>query len=83
MGSLRGRKFYRVGDRRLLALQLGQGFAHHLLGEARTFAALAGHAGGLSHFAIAAATVINRFADLPIGDASAEADIHKVRTIAD
>jgi hypothetical protein len=81
MFYLRCRKFYRVGDRRLAQLQVGQGFANHLLGKAGTFAALAGNAGGLAHLAVAAATFIDRIADFSVGDTSAEADIHKVRTV--
>ncbi|CAI8746533.1 hypothetical protein EMIT0P228_130168 [Pseudomonas brassicacearum] len=74
---LRGAKFYRVGDRGLCRLHFGEGFTNHFLGQAGTFAALAGYAGGLADFAIAAATFVDRFADLPVGDASAEAYIHK------
>jgi len=58
-------------------LQFGQGFANHFLGKTGTFAALASYAGGLTDFLIAAATFIDRFADLTVGDASAEANIHK------
>ena len=76
-GELRGSKFYRIRDRGLGSLQLGQGFADHFLGKAGTFTALAGYAGGLTDFLIAAATFIDRFADLTVGDASAEANIHK------
>ena len=60
----------------LRALQIAEGFAHHLLGQARTLAALAADAEALAHVAIAAATVINRIADLTVGDTLAEADIH-------
>ena len=70
-------KFCRVGDRGLGYLQFCQGFPYDLLGKAGTFAALAGNAGGFTHFLVAAATFIDRFADLSVGDASAEADIHK------
>ena len=59
-------------------MHLGEGFTNHFLGQARTFTALAGYAGGLADFAIAAATFVDRFADLPVGDASAEAYIHKL-----
>ncbi|CAI8982246.1 conserved hypothetical protein [Pseudomonas sp. IT-347P] len=76
-GQLCGCKFDRVGDRSLGGLQLGQGLADHFLGKAGTFATLAGDAGGLADFFIAAATFINRFADLSVGNASAEANIHK------
>ena len=66
----------------MAALQFGQGFANHLLGQAGTFAALAGNAGGLAYFAVAAATFVDRFANLSVGDTGAEADIHKMRTVA-
>ncbi len=58
-------------------MYLGEGFPNDLFGKARTFATLAGYAGGLSDFAVAAATLIDRFADLSVGDAGAEAYIHK------
>ena len=77
MRYLSGRKFYRVGDRCLATLQFGQGFTDHFLGKAGAFAALAGNAGGLAHLTVAAATFVDCIADLPVGDASAEADIHK------
>ena len=58
-------------------MQLRQGFPYHLLGEAGTFATLAGNAGGFTYFLIAAATFIDCFADLSVGDASTEAHIHR------
>ncbi|RON78286.1 hypothetical protein BK670_23935 [Pseudomonas fluorescens] len=76
-GQSSGGKFYRIGDRSLSGLQLCQGFANDFLCKARTFAALAGDAGGLADFFIAAATFIDRIADLSVGDASAETNIHK------
>jgi hypothetical protein len=76
-GSLRGSKFYRERNGCLGRLQFGQGFANHFLCKAGAFAALAGNAGGLTDFLIAAATFIDCIADLTVGDASAEADIHK------
>ena len=75
--SLCGGKFCGVGDRRLGRLQFAQGFTDHFLGKAGAFTALAGNAGGLTYFPIAAATFIDCIADLTVGDASAEADIHK------
>jgi hypothetical protein len=48
-----------------------------LLGEASAFATLAGNAGGFTYFLVAAATFIDCFADLSVGDASTKADIHK------
>ena len=77
MFYLRCGKFYRVGDRGLAQLQVGEGFAYHLLGKAGAFTALAGNAGGFAHFTVAAATFVDCIADLAVGDASAEADIHK------
>lgn len=70
-------KFNWKRDRSLGRLQLGQGLADHFLGKAGTFAALTGNAGGLAHFLVAAASFIDRVADLAVGDASAEANIHK------
>ena len=70
-------KFCRIRNRGLGSLQFHQGFADHFLGKTGTFAALAGDASGLADFFIAAATFIDRFADLTVGDASAEANIHK------
>jgi hypothetical protein len=77
IGYLSGGKFYWVGDRCLAALQFGQCFAYHLLGKAGTFTTLAGNAGGLAHVTVAAATFKDCIADLPVGDACAEAYIHK------
>lgn len=82
VGYLRGSKFYRVGNCGLCGLQFGQGFANHFLGKAGAFTALAGYAGSLTDFLVAAASFIDCIADLTVGDASAEADIHKVRTVA-
>ena len=61
------------------ALQFCQRFAYHLLGQARTFSTLSSYVEGFTYFFIAAATLIDRIADLPIGNALAEADIHKIR----
>ncbi|CAI8698578.1 DNA-directed RNA polymerase [Pseudomonas sp. IT-P100] len=82
IGYLCGSKFYRERNCCLGCLQFGQGFTHHFLGKAGAFAALAGYAGSLADFLVAAASFIDRFADLSVGDASAEADIHKLRTVA-
>lgn len=60
-------------------LQFHQGFADHFLGKAGTFAALTGNAGGQTDFFVAAASFIDRIADFTVGDASAEANIHKRR----
>ena len=77
MRYLSGGKFYGKRNRGLGGLQFGQGFADHFLGKTGAFTALAGNASGLTYFTVAAATFIDRFADLTVGDASAEADIHK------
>ena len=58
-------------------MYLVQSLAYDLLGQAGTFATLAGNACGFTHFLVAAATFIDRFADLSVGDASAETNIHK------
>lgn len=81
-GILRGSEFYRERNRSLGCLQFGQGFTHHFLGKAGTFTALTGYAGSLADFLVAAASFIDCIADLTVGDASAEADIHKLRTVA-
>ena len=60
-------------------LQFGQRFANHFFGEAGTFTALTGNAGGHADFLVAAASFIDRIADLTVGDTSAEANIHKRR----
>ena len=72
-----GGKFYRIRNRGLCRLQFAQRFANDFLGKAGAFAALAGDAGGVTDFLVAAATFIDCIADLTVGDASAEADIHK------
>jgi hypothetical protein len=76
-GDLCRRKFYGERYRTLRRLQFGQGFTHHFLGKAGAFTTLAGYAGSQTDFFIAAATFIDCIADLTVGDASAEADIHK------
>ncbi|KJZ37309.1 hypothetical protein VC35_26495 [Pseudomonas fluorescens] len=58
-------------------MQFGQSLADHFLGKAGTFAALTGNAGSHTDFLVAAASFIDRIADLTVGDASAEANIHK------
>lgn len=74
---LRGSKFYRVGQGGLADLQFGQGFAHHLLGQAGTFATLARHVGGGSDFLVAAASFIDRIADLSVGYTNTKTHIHR------
>lgn len=57
-------------------MYLGQGITYHLLGQARTFTTLRGYTKGFTHIAIAAAALIDRVADLTIGDTLAKTDIH-------
>jgi hypothetical protein len=76
-GYLCGCKFNWKRYRRLGRLQFGQGLADNVLGEAGTFAALTRNASGLTDFLIAAAAFIDCIADLTVGDASAETNIHK------
>ncbi|SDP33613.1 hypothetical protein SAMN04490202_3798 [Pseudomonas reinekei] len=61
------------------SLQFHQCFADHFLGKAGTFATLTGNARGQPDFFVAAASFIDRIADFTVGDASAEANIHKRR----
>jgi len=67
----------RVGQRGLAALDFGDGFAHDLFGQASALAALAGDAERAAHFTVAAAALVDRIADLSIGDTFTEADVHK------
>ena len=77
-GSSRGGKFYRVGQgRRLRALDFGEGIAYYLFGKASTFTALHGDSEGFAYVSIAAAAIVDRFADLAVGDTLAKAYIHK------
>ena len=55
---------------------MGQGITYHLLGQARTFTTLRGYTKGFTHIAIAAAALIDRVANLTIGDTLAKTDIH-------
>ena len=61
----------------MAALHFGDGFADDLLGQASALAALAGDAERAAHFTIAAAALVDRIADLSIGDTFTEADVHK------
>ena len=63
-------------------MHLTQGFAYHLLGQACTFTALAGDTQGRAHITIAAATFIDRIADLVISNTFAKTDVHRVRLVA-
>ncbi|VXC73979.1 hypothetical protein PSEUDO8Z_160421 [Pseudomonas sp. 8Z] len=65
-----------VGEVGLAALHFSDGFAYDLLGQAGALATLAGDAEAATDFAVAAATFVDRFADLGIGDTFTEADVH-------
>jgi hypothetical protein len=74
---LRGCKFCRVGQcRGLSGLDLSQGIAYHFLGKAGTLTALRGYAEGFTHVTKAAAALVDRIANLAIGDTLAKTDIH-------
>ncbi len=60
----------------MTGLQLGQGFTHHFLRQAGTFAAFAGDTQGLADVTITAASFHDCFTDLSVGNTLAEADIH-------
>src|SRR5690606_18143785 len=73
----------RVGEHRgLSGLDLINGFTHHLFCDARAFSALGAYAQGFSHFAIAAAALVDRITDMTVGDTLAETDIHKALLVA-
>ena len=77
-----GDKVGGVGHARMTALQIAQGIAYHLFGQACTFAALASNPEGVAHIAIAAAAIVDGFAYLTVGNTFAEADVH-MRSIAE
>ena len=58
-------------------LKFSQRLANDLLGKAGAFAALAGHVGGGSDFLVAAASFIDRIADLSVGNADTKTHIHR------
>jgi hypothetical protein len=60
----------------LPVVQLAHGFAYHLLGHTGTFSALAGDAKGFANLFVAAATFVDGLADLTVGYALAQANIH-------
>ena len=62
----------------LADLKLGERLTHHLLGQAGTLATLAGDIGRGSNFLVAAASFIDRIADLSVGHADTKTHIHKV-----
>ncbi|MCY1443320.1 hypothetical protein D9M71_597280 [compost metagenome] len=68
-----------IGQRiihRLCAVQFAERVAYHLLGEAGALAALGAHAGAFANFAIVAGAIVDRIADVGIGNTLAEADVH-------
>lgn len=77
-----GDKVGGVGHARVTALQVAQGVAYHLFGQAGTFTALAGNPEGVAYVAIAAAAIVNGFTYLTVGNTFTEADVH-IRPIAE
>ncbi len=65
-----------VGKGDLSALDIAQCFANHLFGDACTFAALAGNAGGFAHLSIAATAFVDGFTDLTISNTLAKTHVH-------
>lgn len=57
-------------------LDIAQGFANDLLGDAGAFSALSRHACGFTHVTIAAATFIDGFTDLAVGNTLAKTHVH-------
>ena len=70
-----------AGEGALAALQFAEGVAYHLLGEARTLAALSAHAEAVAHVAIAAAAFVDGFADLAVCHTVAQANVHAAGSI--
>ena len=70
-------KFHGIGQGGLADLKFGQCLAHHFLGQASALATLAGDIGGGTDFLVAAASFIDRIADLSVGDADTKTHIHK------
>ena len=55
-----------------------QGFAHDIAGDDTALATLAGHAQGSVHFAHGAGAILDSGANLGVGYALAETDVHVV-----
>lgn len=66
----------RVGEGGLAALHFTEGFTYNLLGQASTFAALAGDAKGGPYITVAAAAFVDGFANLTVSYTFAETDVH-------
>ena len=66
----------------MTALQFGQCVAHHFLGQAGAFSTFTRNAQCFADFTITAAAFQNCIPDLTVGDTLAEANIHKLWTVA-
>lgn len=71
-----GCKTRRVGEGRAGTLDIAQGFANNLLGDAGAFTALGGDASSISHFTITAASFVDGFTDLAVGNTLAKTHVH-------
>lgn len=67
----------RIGEGGVGALDIAQGLADDLLGDAGAFPALSRYARSFTHFTIAAATFIDSVTDLTVGYTLAKTDVHK------
>lgn len=65
-----------VGEIGLGRLKITQGLTYDLLGKTGTFTALRADAGCGAHFSVAAATFINRFTNMTVGNTLAKTDVH-------
>ena len=81
-GIFSARRVGQVVVHALGALQFAERIANDLFGQARALSALGADAGALAHLAIVASTIVDRIADLSIGDTLAEADVHGCTTVA-
>ena len=60
----------------MCALHIAQCLPDNLLGHTGAFAALGSDTCGITHFSIAAATFIDGFTDLAVGNALAKTHVH-------
>ena len=74
--NLGGNKVRRVGHCGLTAPYVAQCFAYHLLGQAGALATLAGNTEGGAHVTVAAAALVDGFADLTVSNTFAETHVH-------
>ena len=57
-------------------MDIAQGVADNLLGDASAFTALGGYTSSVSHFTVTAATFVDGFTDLAVGNALAKTHVH-------